>query len=195
MWFEVRRDGATARADLQAGADRLKIGVLSDTHGYVDHRIEAVISHCDAVIHAGDVCGDHVLEDLAALCPRVFAVAGNNDAATRWRPNGGPLSRLPEDFRLALPGGELVVEHGHRFGNHPDHQALRDAWPDARLVIYGHTHRQVVDQDAAPWVINPGAAGRTRTGKGPSCIVLTVNDSGEWDLEPMRFEDTARQVA
>ena len=195
MWFEMSQNGATASADLQGSVDTLKIGILSDTHGYLDYRVEAVISHCDAVIHAGDVCGDHVLEDLAALCPRVFAVAGNNDAATRWRPNGDQMSPLPDDFQLALPGGKLVVEHGHRFGGNPDHQDLRDAWPDARLVIYGHTHRQIVDQNIAPWVINPGAAGRTRTGKGPSCIVLTVNSHGEWMLEPLCFEGAVRRVA
>jgi hypothetical protein len=49
----------------------------------------------------------------------------------------------------------------------------------------------LVDDDAKPWVINPGAAGATRTRGGPSCMILTASVDKEWDIEMIRFEDEA----
>ncbi|MDH5767229.1 MAG: metallophosphatase family protein, partial [Gammaproteobacteria bacterium] len=56
----------------------------------------------------------------------------------------------------------------------------------ARAIVYGHTHSMVVDKNESPWVINPGAAGQTRTRGGPSCLVLTANEK-EWDIQMIRF--------
>ncbi len=166
----------------------LRLAILSDTHAHVDPRILAVVAHCDAVIHAGDVCGAHVLEQLTRYAPELHVVAGNNDADTRWRQAGATTDRLPDALHVRLPGGLAVVEHGHRFGNHPDHGELRKAWPEARLVIYGHTHRKVIDQSESPWVVNPGAAGRTRVGEGPSLLVLTIADENDWRIDLRQFE-------
>ena len=48
----------------------------------------------------------------------------------------------------------------------PDLQALRAAHPQARGIVYGHTHRLLIDRSEEPWVLNPGAAGRIRNGSG-----------------------------
>ncbi len=166
----------------------LRVAILSDTHAYTDPRILAVVAHCDMALHAGDVCGAPVLEQLSRYAPELHVVAGNNDAATRWRQTGATTERLPDALKIRLPGGLIVVEHGHRFGNHPDHGDLRAAWPDARLIVYGHTHRQVIDQSESPWVVNPGAAGRTRIGDGPSCLLLTLADADRWEIGLSQFE-------
>jgi predicted phosphodiesterase len=59
------------------------------------------------------------------------------------------------------------------------------------VIIYGHTHKQIIDKSSMPWVINPGAAGQTRTNGGPSCLILEV--SGEkleqWQITPYRFSE------
>jgi predicted phosphodiesterase len=84
------------------------------------------------------------------------------------------------------------VEHGHTHGHQqPSHESLRKTHPNARVIVYGHTHKQVCDKDETPWVINPGAAGATRTRGGPSCLVLTASDEQEWSIEALRFSEQA----
>ncbi len=167
-----------------------RVAIISDTHGVIDTNIINIIKGCDSVIHAGDICGAHVLEQLNAICDDVTAVTGNNDAPGLWpEAETEVVSQLPRTARVELPGGTLAVEHGHIHGMHqPEHESLRNAHPDARLIIYGHTHAMLVDDNSRPWIANPGAAGATRTRGGPSCLILTAVDEGEWDIEMIRFE-------
>ncbi len=170
-----------------------KVAIISDTHGEINDNIKQIIKSCDSVIHAGDICGAHVLQQLSQICDDVTAVTGNNDAPGLWPENETEVvSKLPRMARIELPGGTVAVEHGHIHGMHqPEHDALRNAHPDARVVIYGHTHTMLIDDEQSPWVVNPGAAGATRTRGGPSCLILTAVDEGEWDIEMLRFEDEA----
>ena len=172
-------------------ADRqtLKIAIISDTHGHIDENIINIISGCDRVIHAGDICGAHVLEQLRQVCPEVTAVAGNNDASGLWPvEETHVVVALPQQTEISLPGGIIAIEHGHRHGMHsPCHESLRHSHPGARVIVYGHTHSMVIDDEKQPWVVNPGAAGRTRTRGGPSCLVLTINGE-DWDIESTRFK-------
>lgn len=168
------------------------VAIISDTHGHIDANIVKIIKRCDHVIHAGDICGAHILSQLAELNQSVTAVAGNNDAPGLWPDEETEIvSKVPRTARLELPGGILAVEHGHLHGMHqPEHESLRKAHPDARLVIYGHTHTMLIDDNATPWVANPGAAGETRTRGGPSCLILTAAED-HWQLDMHRFEDKA----
>ena len=167
----------------------VKVGILSDTHGDVDERIVDVISDCDFAIHAGDICGAHILDKLK---PRidVVAVAGNNDHPAIWHKDEAEIvSALPKSTQLSLPGGIIIIEHGHRLGNNPDHDQFRWDHAEAKLVIYGHTHKRIIDQSAEPWVINPGAAGNVRNHGGPSCLILNASESG-WSIEPVVFAES-----
>ena len=168
----------------------VKVGILSDTHGYLDERIAEIVRDCDYAIHAGDIMGAHILERLK---PRkcVVAVAGNNDHPAIWdTAEADVVSSLPETTELELPGGTVRIEHGHRLGGFPDHEQLRWDHADVKLVVYGHTHKRIIDQLAQPWVVNPGAAGRERTKGGPSCLVLYASEA-EWTIETILFADTA----
>ncbi len=98
---------------------------------------------------------------------------------------------LPQQVEVQLPGGTLVVIHGHRTPARQRHALLRRRFPGARAVIYGHSHRLVVDQDQTPWVLNPGAAGHSRTFGGPSCLVLSAAGTC-WALETVRFDPLPR---
>jgi len=66
------------------------------------------------------------------------------------------------------------------------HARLRAAHPTARAVLYGHSHRLLQDSTSAPWLLNPGAAGRARSNGGPSCLVLEAG-VGEWRITSYRF--------
>jgi predicted phosphodiesterase len=101
----------------------------------------------------------------------------------------GKLASIPEIVELDLPGGSIAIEHGDLHDMiAPDHNSLRQAFPDARLIIYGHTHKMLVDDQQLPWVANPGAAGNTRTHGGPSCLLLTASENN-WEIESIRFSD------
>lgn len=173
---------------LMMDLQQARVAIVSDTHTVLDERIAEIIRECDFAIHAGDIGCQEILDQIQ---PRIstLAVAGNNDYVGAWPAHQDEqVASLPNIAELMLPGGKLVVEHGHRHGHHqPDHDLLREAHPQARVVVYGHTHKMVCDQSvASQWVVNPGAAGLTRNHGGPSCLVLSASKD-EWQVEQIRF--------
>lgn len=193
----VQAEDATAAPDA-----RLRIAVVSDTHGHLDSRIAKVVERCQVAVHAGDIGGVGVLDVLARpgraeSNRQVVAVRGNNDIASKWDPDEHPaLSRLPWEASLPLPGGLLVVTHGHQIerGMERRHTWLRERFPDARVVVYGHTHRRCIVRGRRPWLVNPGAAGRDRTFGGPSLVVIDIDDDARWRLRTVRFEPATPQA-
>lgn len=119
------------------------IGIISDTHGYLDPRLRAAFAGVDAIVHAGDVGGPHVLELLQEIAP-LFAVYGNNDEKL-----GGLGLRLHEDFSIAGVRFHLVHQIPHA---RPE--------PAARVIVYGHSHRPSIERQDGRLYVNPGAAGR-----------------------------------
>jgi putative phosphoesterase len=165
------------------------VGILSDSHGYLDPRISDTVNQCDHIVHAGDIFNAHVLSQLKPK-QELIAVAGNNDFSDFWREEEAEIvNDLPNNATLELPGGLLAVEHGHRFGHHPEHEQLRSAHTEARIIVYGHTHHRIIDQQAEPWVVNPGASGKVRTHGGPSCLVLHAS-TDEWKIDTVLFADS-----
>lgn len=166
----------------------MRVAILSDTHGWVDPRILEIVAGCDLAVHGGDIGCAAVLDQLRPAQGPPSAVLGNNDIPSRWPPADQPrLAGLPDQLELGLPGGSLVVIHGHQTAARRRHDLLRRRFPDARAVVYGHSHRLVIDLDQRPWIINPGAAGRSRTFGGPSCLVLSAGPTA-WRLESRRFD-------
>ena len=167
----------------------VRVALLSDTHGFLDPRVAEVVRGCDAAVHAGDVMGGAVLDELRPARGPVVAVRGNNDTRAKWPDSEqARLAALGLVGRLSLPGGELVVVHGHR--HEPArrrHARLRREFAGAGAVVYGHSHFLTMDLDDEPWVVNPGAAGRVRTHGGPSCMILMASREG-WHIESRRFE-------
>ena len=181
---------STVRAEDATGlGTRFRIALVSDTHGHLDPRIVKVVERCRFVVHAGDIGSGAVLDVLARPNRRVAAVRGNNDVPSKWDPSEHwRLGALPWEAALSLPGGLLTVTHGHQIVSlERRHGWLRERYPDARIVVYGHTHRRCIDRSARPWIINPGAAGRNRTFGGPSLIVVDVDDA-RWRLRTMHFD-------
>ncbi len=119
------------------------IGVISDTHGYVDPRLEAAFAGVDAIVHAGDVGSTEVLDALRQIAP-LHAVYGNNDERL-----GGLGLRLHEDFALAGVPFHLVHQLPH----------ARPARA-TRVVVFGHSHRTLIEHRDGVLYLNPGAAGR-----------------------------------
>jgi predicted phosphodiesterase len=76
----------------------------------------------------------------------------------------------------------------------PSHDDLRACWSNTRIIVYGHTHKQVWDKETIPWIVNPGAAGETRTRGGASCAILTASKEN-WSIELKRFPNEDIKVA
>lgn len=171
----------------------VRVALLADTHGRVDERIVELVAQCDCAVHAGDIGAAAVLDALRPRGGVVLAVRGNNDVPDKWPAGEGDrLQGLPWEASLELPGGRLVAVHGDRAGpGRTRHAWLRRAYADARAVVYGHSHQLSCDQAQVPWVLNPGAAGGTRTFGGPSCLILHASDA-RWRVELRRFEPQAR---
>lgn len=147
------------------------VGLISDTHGLVRPDVHVALAGVDVILHAGDVGGDDVLDELALIAP-VHAVFGNTD-----RPDD---PRLAAELVREVGGLTIHVSHGHEVGR-PTPAALLARYA-ADVVVYGHTHRQLVTRADGRLVVNPGAAGPRRFDLGPSVARLTVRD-GVADVE------------
>jgi putative phosphoesterase len=147
------------------------IGLISDTHGLVRPQVHTALAGVEMILHAGDVGGDDVLDELALIAP-VFAVYGNTDTP------GDP--RLRESIERTVGGVSIHVSHGHEVGS-PTPARLLERYA-SRVIVYGHTHRQLVTRADGRLVVNPGAAGARRFMLEPSVARLTIAD-GEADVE------------
>lgn len=163
-----------------------RVLILSDTHGCVHPAILELAQDCEYIVHAGDIGAAPVLA-LLRECGQLIAVRGNNDTPGLWGQDADWLEGIEQDAALSLPGGSLAVIHGHQFVPVAvRHEKLRRHYPEARVVVYGHSHWLAVDQVTEPWIVNPGAAGRSRTHGGPSCLLLDASRT-EWRLQSCQF--------
>jgi putative phosphoesterase len=123
------------------------------------------LSGVELILHAGDVGGSDILTELATIAP-VKAVFGNTDS---------PDDPALEGEILAVIGGLSVhVSHGHEVGS-PTPARLSERY-DADVVVYGHTHRQLVTRLGRQLFVNPGAAGARRFKLQPSVGRMTITD-------------------
>lgn len=142
----------------------MRIGVISDTHGYLDPRALVALRGVERILHAGDIGSPAIVDALAAIAP-VEAVYGNVDAGT-------PLARrFPASQRLTIDGVRIHMTH---VGGRPADlvRGLPDPRPD--VYIFGHSHVALLEMLSGVLFLNPGAAGRPRFGGGLSVAILDL---------------------
>jgi hypothetical protein len=132
----------------------MRLGIIADTHGLLRPEVFDIFREVDEILHAGDIGPPDLLLELQAMAP-VTAVYGNCDG---WELR----SRLPAVVRRRIEGLDFVLTHGDQFGT-PTPEALHRAYPEAEVIVFGHTHRPLVTTvDLVVTVMNPGGAGRRR---------------------------------
>ncbi len=132
----------------------MRVVVLSDTHAprrwrSCPPRVADELRGADVILHAGDVCVPSVLDELAAFAP-VHAVAGNNDGpdVVAWG--------APETLELDLAGLRVAMIHdsGAKGGRT---LRMRRRFPDADLVVFGHSHIPLDETGHGVRIFNPGS--------------------------------------
>lgn len=139
-----------------------RIGLISDTHGLLRPEAAAFLRGSDHIIHAGDIVGAAILDELAAIAP-LTAVRGNNDK--------GPWAAALSETEVVEFGDVLIyVLH--------DLAAL-DVDPAAagfRVVVSGHSHRPLVKERDGVLYVNPGSAGPRRFSLPIAVAELNIQD-------------------
>ena len=168
-------------------SQHLTVGIVSDTHGYVDPDIQDQLAGSDLILHAGDIGSSLVLQQLGKICENVVAVQGNNDCTEKWPTDEHRvLMGIGKLAEIRLPGGSIMLMHGDAYGMPGrQHAKMRQHFADSAAIVYGHSHMLVCDQETRPWVLNPGAAGKSRTRGGASCLCLSVS-AREWKVSEFR---------
>jgi len=123
-----------------------RVGLVSDTHGLLRPEVLAFLRGSDHIIHAGDICGPELLEQLRQLAP-LTAVRGNND-------DGPWAEALKEQESLQVEGARIHVIH--------DLAELGTPPAGVQAVISGHSHKPRVEQRNGTLWVNPGSAGPRR---------------------------------
>ena len=124
------------------------VGLISDTHGLLRPAALAALEQSQLIIHAGDIDTPEVLDALRTIAP-TFAVRGNNDTGA---------------WAAAVPEREIVEAEGHRiYVLHQIGHLFRMPAPDGcSAIIFGHTHKPLVETRDGMLYINPGSAGPRR---------------------------------
>lgn len=151
----------------------MRVGLISDTHGRLRNEVFDHFAGVDRILHAGDIGPPDLLVELGALAP-VTAVYGNTDGLD-------VRDEVPEMVELDLEGLRAALVHGHQLGS-PTPPALVDAHGGADVIVYGHTHRPLIERQDGVLVVNPGSAGAARFGIPPSVALLDIQD-GEASVE------------
>jgi len=155
-----------------------RIGVISDTHGYLHPDVFSIFEGVDLILHAGDVGGVDVLTELEAIAS-VQAICGNVD--------GPPDARLrPLTRELETPAGRIAMVHGHLpQAPSTNLEMVVDFFKgfQPQIIIYGHSHIPKLEQLDGVLLFNPGSAGQSRFGHGLSVGLITKNLAGKPVLE------------
>ena len=126
----------------------IRIGVISDTHDLLRPAAKLALTGVDRILHAGDVCGREVLDELERIAP-VTAVRGNND-------HGAWAASIPVTAAVEIGGVSIYILHDL---NELD---LEPQTAGFRVVVCGHSHRPAMQEKDGVLFINPGSAGPRR---------------------------------
>jgi uncharacterized protein len=151
----------------------MRVVALADTHAprrwkSCPPRVAEQLRRADVILHAGDVCTAVVLDELSQYAP-VLAVIGNNDGpdVAAW----GATPTLQADLN------GLQVAMIHDSGAAPGRpQRLRRRFPDAGLVVFGHSHIPLDVDAAGIRIFNPGSPTDRRRQPHGTVGVLTIDD-------------------
>jgi len=141
-----------------------RIGVISDTHGYLEPAAARILAGVDLILHAGDIDSPAVLRQLEQIAP-VVAVRGNMDQ--------GAWTRNLKQTEL-ITAGKTWIYMLHEYGR----LDLDLHSTDIKVLIHGHTHRAALETHQGVIYLNPGSPTLPRGAHNPSVAVITLAADG-----------------
>ena len=151
----------------------MRVLIVSDTHRDNDNYFKVIekIKDIDMVIHCGDAEGSEYTISEAAGC-ETHIVMGNNDF----------FSDLPREIETEIGGYRVLITHGHTYCVSMGSERIKEEaiLRGFDIVIYGHTHRPLVDLDDEVIALNPGSLSYPRQdGRRPSYMIMEIDRMGE----------------
>ena len=146
-------------------SEKIKMGIISDTHGLLREEVKERLKDCTYIFHAGDVDRPEILDELRTM-GFLYVVRGNNDGY--WAQN------LRRSLNFSVGNVKFFMVHDRKDA----------AWElgDTQVVIFGHSHKYFCQEiDGRLW-LNPGSCGRNRVGGEVTMAVMTV-ENGSWEVE------------
>jgi uncharacterized protein len=140
----------------------LRIGVISDTHNFLDPKLPELFAGMDHILHAGDIGQTRLILELEQIAP-VTAVLGNTD-------DSGLHFRQTEI--VELDGRKFLIHH--IVNPHAPDESLQRRLDREKpaVVVFGHTHKPFSETIGATLFFNPGYAGKSRFGMPRSVAIL-----------------------
>ena len=135
---------------------------MSDTHDLVRPEAVRALGRVDRILHAGDICSPGVLAALAAIAP-VTAVRGNND-------RGSWADSIPVTRKIVIGSASILMIHNI------DELGCDPAAEGYDVVVYGHSHRPLIERRGSVLFVNPGSAGPRRFTLPVSVGVIEISD-------------------
>ena len=146
-------------------SEKIKMGIISDTHGLLREEVKERLKDCTYIFHAGGVDRPEILDELRTM-GFLYVVRGNNDGY--WAQN------LRRSLNFSVGNVKFFMVHDRKDA----------AWElgDTQVVIFGHSHKYFCQEiDGRLW-LNPGSCGRNRFGGEVTMAVMTV-ENGSWEVE------------
>lgn len=144
-----------------------QIGIISDTHGYLDPKVPELFKGVQHILHAGDIGLPWLILELEDIAP-VTAVIGNTDTGLEYK----------ETELVELAGRKFLVHHevdAKAEDGKINRRIIREN-PD--VVVFGHTHKRFCEKIGQTLYFNPGYAGKPKLRLPRSVAVLTCDESG-----------------
>jgi hypothetical protein len=143
----------------------VKIGVISDTHNYLDPKIHELFAGVSHILHAGDIGNATIISELEEIAP-VTAVYGNTDLNLPFK----------ETEVIELGTRKFLIHHIVNPLAPDDRLKERIARAQPQVVVFGHTHRTYCETIGGVLYFNPGAAGKPKFGLGRTVAILHCDE-------------------
>lgn len=167
LWTAHPDESVPPMTERPFGGSVMRLGLISDTHGFLDPKVFDLFEGVDAILHAGDIGYASLIQELEAIAP-VTAVLGNNDSGLDFETTAV----------LEAAGQRILIQHivdpsapARSLG-----EPIRGVLPHA--VVFGHTHRALHESRAGLVLINPGYSGKPRLNLARTVATAEVSPKG-----------------
>jgi putative phosphoesterase len=143
----------------------MKIGVISDTHNFLDPKIHGIFAGVEHILHAGDVGNAPIISGLEEIAP-VTAVYGNTDMNLPFK----------ETEIIVLAARKFLIHHivnPHAPGERVRERIARE---QPRVVVFGHTHKRFCETMGGILFFNPGYSGKPKLNLERSAAILHCDE-------------------